>query len=238
VAAAGVALVAFLVVSSLRGLSAPDFPFLADEPDQSLHGTVAFVATTTNAGQPDAQWCLYLASASGEHRRTVACREQLKSDAAWPPIVAWLPDGRIELTHYAEWVDYGQGDELAPKWRLLVDPGTGAAEAVPPEEVPDTAPPPPTAAMLGEATVRAVNEDGVAKLEITDTSGTRTLWSSEGGSSLWAIGTPTWSPDGKWLLVPDEANRILLVTVDEPVLARVFLDEPASFAITPDDLLT
>ena len=67
------------------------------------------------------------------------------------------------------------------------------------------------------------------EIVLTDAAGSRTLLSTEGNPDYWVKVPPTWSPDGRWIVVEDGASEILLITVDDPAVTRLLVTNAMSW---------
>lgn len=217
-AAVGVAVAGFFVVRGIIAYSKPNpvFPSLADNPDPSLQGTVAYYDVIAQ--------CVRVVAAAGRPSKDVLC---LTEDEAWHPtqdaygpLLAWLPDGRLEVTMRL-WGERQAEAEAAGWWQKIVDVDTGAVEDVPATEVPSTLPEATALAGPNGEQIEITSEGGRVEIVLTDTAGSRTLLSAEGNPDYWVKVPPTWSPDGRWIVVKDGAGEILLITVDDPAVTRV-----------------
>jgi hypothetical protein len=237
----GLAVVGFFLVRDISAHSKPmpEFPSLADAPDPSLHGTVAYFAHDKTGQEVG---CVRLVAASGAASKDVLCLTG--ADFETGPQLAFLPDGRLQVTMFR----WPTGQPLTAGWQKIVDVRTGAVEDVPADQVP-SAPSPagPTVTPSGE-TVVATAEGGRAEIVVTDAAGSpRSLLSADVGPeySIRAI----FAPNGEWVLAYD--GRLLVVTVDNPAVTRVLVEEAgglggyagtdvplALFAATDADLLT
>jgi len=213
------------VILALGVRRVPEFPSLTDHPDPALHGTVAYVSTTSRDG---GRWCVNLVSASGAAAKEIECREGYGS-----PTLAWQEDGRLALT-----------STYPPLSRTVVDVATGATEAVatdpndpadaykmggafPPLVLLDTSP-------SGERAF-TWSDRGKAHLAIDGPGGERELLSVTGPEPYAFVSTPVWAPDWSWILVQDSEGRLLLVTPTEPAHTAILatgLDRACAMAIT------
>ncbi|MBN2112765.1 MAG: hypothetical protein JW785_01415 [Acidimicrobiia bacterium] len=216
----GLLVVGFFFIRDLIafGRPAPEFPSLADQPDPALHGTVAYFAMV---GDPKTQidsGCVRVIAASGAESKDVLCLSDAGSDTG--PQLAFLPDGRLEVTMFSWPVD----QPLVVAWQKIVDVRTGAVEEVPAGQ-------PPAAPSAQGATVTPAGEQIIARtggneaeLALVSADGAaRTLWSAEVSPeySIRAI----WAPNWEWVLAYD--GRLLVATVDDPAVIRVLVAEPA-----------
>jgi len=210
--AATVAVVALVVDRFQANRPIPEFPSLADAPDPSLAGTVAYY--DTEAG------CVRFVDASGAASEDAYCFEAADGDNG--PQLAFRPDGRLEVTMYS----WPQGGELAAKWQRLVDVTSGEVEEVPVADVPDQPTPSPVPAPgPGGQTVTYESENGTITVEVTSDAGTRTLLSATGPEGSYQVspgGQPVWSPGGDWIMLDD--GRLLLITTADPSQTRVLVD--------------
>ncbi len=108
VVAAGV--VAVILVLGVKRV--PSFPSLADDPDPTLHGTVAYVS----ARDQNQTWCVEVVAASGGASHEVMCSSDYAS-----PTLAWGEDGRLIMTETYP----------PPARATAVDVVSGATEVVP-----------------------------------------------------------------------------------------------------------
>lgn len=223
VVAAIVAVPVLLVVGHLVGArDMPVFPSLADTPDATLQGTVAYVDSSTG--------CVRVVAASGAPSKEVLCFPPLDPETAKTlgkpigPQLIWRTDGRLEVTMFRMTDPPGPG--VRPGWQKVVDVRTGAVTDVPDAEA-------PTTADLGARTV--VRDDGARltttsdpssghiTITLTDNAGrSRTLLDVRGpGEYTYGLEAAFWSPDGRWVVADD--GRILFITPDEPPVVRMLL---------------
>lgn len=239
----GLVVVGFFVIRDLIAFvrPAPEFPALADAPDPSLHGTVAYFAVV---GDPKTQihsGCVRVVSAAGAPSQDMLCVTDAGYDTG--PQLAFLPDGRLEVTMFSWPTD----QPLVVTWQKIVDVRTGETEDVPVAELP-VAPSVYGAAVTpaGEQIIADNGANQSALVLVAADGESRTLWSGEVSPeySIQAI----WAPDWEWVLAYD--GRLLVVTVDDPALIRILVAEPAglggwgstdpriaTYAVTDLDLL-
>jgi len=223
------------------GRPAPGFPALAEDPDPSLHGTVAYFAMDENDKTQVQSGCVRVVAAAGTPSRDLLCLTDAGYDTG--PELAFLPDGRLQVTMYSWPTD----QDLAVSWRKIVDVNTGEAEDVSISDLPATpAELGPVVSSAGER-IAAEARNNHAELVLTGADGvSRTLWSADVSPeySIEAI----WAPDGQWVLAYD--GRLLVVTPDDPTRIRVLVADPGGlgspastdprmhvFAVTGADLL-
>lgn len=192
----------------------PSFPSLADAPDPSFHGTVAYLDWKRDT-------CLRVVAMSGAWAKTVSC---LKGVNGSVPELTWLAGGRVQLTQYGD-------------WRKIVDVQTGAVEDVPATEVPKTGQgiKPVTISPDGQKLV-TTNMSGHVQVTLEDSSGTRVLLDARGGN-LYELGTANWSPDYTFILTTDSAARLLVTTIGTAPTTRVLATElGGSWAATSQEI--
>ena len=244
-AIAVVALVVVVLAVILGGLSAPmsdpKFASLATTPDRSLQGTVAYYA--------DASGCVRIVAAAGQPSKDVLCPASPDQSSAATegkqigPSLAWLPNGRLEVTMF-RFADQ-KGEKLTGAWQKIVDVRTGKVEEVPAAQLP-TAPEPlnrPTVSPSGER-VATTSSDGRVEVTLTDSTGTRSLLKVQ-GSVYYTLQPAFWAPNWQWIVGDD--GRILVITRGTPSSTRVLTDESrigtgddrlARFAVTGTNFLT
>lgn len=257
VVAAVLAVIVALVLGFGAGLFHPDegrdvpkFPSLAEQPDASLHGTVAYFADGTG--------CVRIVAAAGRPAKDVLCiskadlavKPELGGKPAGPQLV-WRADGRLEVIMFFWTATAGAKPVYAAGWQRIVDVRTGAIEIVPAAQVPST---PNTTT---QATVSPNGErldfhldaqTGRVTVTLTGSTGTRTLLSARGpGEYGYRFGPVFWAPDWQWIAASDD-GRILVITPGEPAVTRVLVTGSGggagggtygpAFAVTSADVLT
>jgi len=218
-AVVGVAVAGFFVVRGLVAYSRPNpvFPSLADSPDPSLQGTVAYYDISTS--------CVRMVAAAGQPSRDVLCLSEEETfnpaQDAYGPLLAWLSDGRLQVTMFL-WGERHTEAEAAGWWQKIVDVTTGAVEEVPAAAVPDTLPETtePALGPSGEQ-VEVTSGGGHVEIVLTDAAGSRTLLSTVGSTDYTVKVPPTWSPDGRWIVVENGAGEVVLITIDNPAVTRI-----------------
>jgi hypothetical protein len=169
----GVALVAIVAVGlfgfwAFRHANAtPEFASLADAPDASLIGTVAYLNWEMDA-------CLRVVPAAGGPIRTVTCLAGINGGGSE---LGWLDDGRVTVTVYGE-------------SQKFIDITTAAVEDVPVAQVPQVAPDrqPVTVSQDGRR-LTSINDGGRVQIIVEQNGTTRVLLDAKGGST-YEIGTP------------------------------------------------
>jgi hypothetical protein len=233
----------------MQSRALPSFPSLAEHPDPSLHGTVAYFADDTG--------CVRIIAASGLGSKDVLCLSQsdlavkpeLGLKPAGPQLV-WRADGRLEVTMFL-WMPAKGPPVYTPGWQKVVDVQTGKVEEIPAAQSPSL---PNTST---EPTVTPSDErvgytfdagNGQVKVTLTDPSGTRTLLSVRGpGEYTYRFGPVFWAPNWEWIAAGD-AGRILVITPDAPSTTRVLVTRSGggagggtagpAFAATSSELLS
>ena len=110
----GIGVVAFVVIGIWQSLNdyatpPPSFPSLRDQPDPSLHGTVAYYDMGTQ--------CIEAVSASGATARQLYCPQERNLGGGI--VLEWQAGGQLAMTLY-EWPAGG----FLPVWRKSVDAST------------------------------------------------------------------------------------------------------------------
>lgn len=244
-----VLVVFFVVLAGIRDMTrkVPAFPSLAEHPDTSLQGTVAYFDGRTG--------CVRIIAAAGQPSKEVLCPTEQdllmpgKDSKLVGPQLVWRSDGRLEVTMFRMHVPDGSGKQptYTAGWQKLIDVRTGQTEDVPASALPssfNTSGQPTVNARGERLTYTANSSDGRIKVVLISTDGsTRTLLSARGpGSYTYTLHTVFWAPNGQWIAADD--GRILVITPGPPALTRVLVgqltggfDGP-SFAVTGANLLT
>lgn len=240
----GLAVVGFILVRDLIVFNrpAPEFPSLADSPDPSLHGTVAYFADDYDETTQTSSGCVRLVAAAGAPSREIPALCFTDEGGLTGPQLAFLPDGRLQVTMF-RWPTEAP---LAVAWQKTMDVVTGEVEETPADQLP--AAPFALDAGVGPAgeTIRAAAEGGRAEVVLIGAAGERTLMSAT-VSSEYQI-RATWGAGGDWILADD--GRLLIVTLDDPAVTRVLMAQHGglggygstdpllvTFAVTEVDLL-
>ncbi|MCU0281998.1 MAG: hypothetical protein MUE66_09340 [Acidimicrobiia bacterium] len=221
-----VAVAGFFLVRGINAYNKPNpvFPSLADNPDPSLQGTVAYYDIMTS--------CVRVVAAAGQPSQDVLCLTEEEAyhptQDAYGPLLAWLPDDRLEVTMRL-WGERQAEAEAAGWWQKTVDVTTGQVEEVPATEVPSALPVATASAGPNGEQIEVTSAGGRVEIVLIDAAGSRTLLSTEGNPDYWVKVPPTWSPDGRWIVVEDGASEILLITVDDPAVTRVLATNALSW---------
>jgi hypothetical protein len=249
VALAGV--VAIAVFHAREGRPVPSFPSLAEHPDPSLHGTVAYFDPQRG--------CVRLVAAAGAPSKDLYClpaegpSNWVKVGKPAGPQLVWRDDGRLEITMFRmvpRAADEKSPPALEPGWQKIVDPRTGKVEDVPTADLP---PAPITTAgpsvnPRGERVTWSADQlTGRVEVKLTDAHGTRTLLAAHGpGEYGYRFGPVFWAPTWKWVAASDD-GRILVITPTDPAVTRVLVANSGGgagggtagpeFAVTAADLL-
>ena len=245
---AAVALVAgFLIFRSLTR-PAPQFASLAEHPDRSLQGTVAYFA--------DQARCVKIVAAAGGPARTVFClpemdvQQAVKQGKEIGPQLVWLPGGRLQVTMFRMTPPSKPGAVPAfhRGWQKIIDVRTGKVEDVPAADVPSQ-PNRQTHPMVSPTGQRIswTSDSGRVKITLIDRNGSsRTLLSVQGPSDYtYGLGAAFWAPNWHWIAADD--GRILIITTGHPPVTRVLTSESrqgafdsnlARFAVTGTSILT
>lgn len=232
-----------------EGRALPKFVSLAERPDASLHGTVAYFANDTG--------CIRLVAAAGWPSKDVYCIPQADLTVkpaqglkpAGPQLI-WRADDRLEVTMFFWTPVSGQPAIYRPGWQKIVDVRTGQVESVPAEQVPPTpnTATQPTVSATGQRVDFSLNgSTGRAKVTLTDSTGTRTLLSVHGpGEYGYRFGPVFWAPNWQWIAASDD-GRILIITPGDPSVTRVLVTNSGggagggtagpAFAVTSSNLL-
>lgn len=221
----------------------PEFASLADTPDPSLSGTVAYF--------DDESLCVRVVAAAGQPNREAYCLEDQTPSSAEKEgknigvDIAWLPDDRLELTLY-RMVNDPEAVLFAPAWRRIVDITTGEVEDVPLADFAGEAPTRDcvTTSPTGERIVTE-SDSGHAVVRLITDSGERTLLDVQGNPETYGIAEACWSPDYRWIMTND--TRMLVITTGDLPLTRSLTPPMTTFygydalswyAATDADLLT
>lgn len=187
----------------------PDYPSLADNPDPSISGTVAY------ARWDNGDLCVSTVAAGGGEAREVLCDRNIAFGEFAP---GWTADGMLVLQ------DYGPASDVF----RIVDPATGETiERVPFDLEKRAAEPYRTGNSTASAdgsTVFTDGDRGNVRLVVRDSAGTdRTILEAEGPKNYW-FEWSTWSPDGAWILVQDSEGRIIIIAAEGDPNPRILVE--------------
>jgi len=215
------------------GRPVPRFESLAEHPDKTLQGTVAYFA--------DQSGCVRIVAAAGSPSKDVLCispQDVKKAQALGKeigPQLVWLGNGRLEVTMFRMPKTGGPG--FSPGWQKIVDVRTGKVKDVPAADVP---PAPnlqtrPTVSPAGERIIMTSDPaSGRIKIVLAATTGSRTLLSAHGPPSYtYGLHAAFWAPNWQWIAADD--GRILIITTGHPSLIRVLTDASSQVAFGGDD---
>ena len=245
-----VSILAIAIFHAREGRPIPTFVSLAEHPDGSLQGTVAYYDSQSR--------CVRLVAAAGRPSKTLYCLPA-ESTSTWQelgkpagPQLVWLPDGRLEVTMFRMTPGPGQKTPLVlkPGWQKIIDPHTGTVENVPAAKAPSTpnTTSEPTVSPGGQKVSYTLDgSSGKVEVILSDRSGTRTLLSAHGpGEYGYQFGPVFWAPNWKWIAAADD-GRVLVITPTDPPVTRVLVTGSGggagggtagpSFAVTSENLL-
>ena len=205
--------------------SLPAFPALAEQPDPSLHGTVAYFASQTH--------CVRIVAVAGRPSRDVLCipEQDLAVDPklgrkpAGPQLV-WRPDGRLEVTMFW-WSPVAEKQPAYhPSWQKVLDLRSGKVEDVPASQLPSgpTTSTQPVVNPRGERIDTVFDAStGRVKVTLTSSGGSRVLLSAQGpGEYTYRFDPAFWAPNWQWIAASDD-GRILVITPGRPPMTRVLV---------------
>ncbi|MGZ4604048.1 MAG: hypothetical protein ACXV0U_10690 [Kineosporiaceae bacterium] len=240
VAVAVVTVVAVVLGHGTRAV--PVFPSLAENPDPTLHGTVAYLGDGN---------CIRIIAAGGGPSKQVLCLPAQDPSTAKAlgkeqgPQLVWRSDGRLEVTMFR--MTDPPGPNFRAGWQKIVDVRTGQVEDVPAAEVPSTADrttQPSTSPSGQRINWTSDAQNGRIEVVLHENGQSRTLLSAQGpGEYTYGLMAAFWSPDWKWVVADD--GRILVITPGNAV-TRVLVqpadsgfggDGLARFAVTAEDVL-
>ncbi|NNC39189.1 MAG: hypothetical protein HKN95_00745 [Acidimicrobiia bacterium] len=191
----------------------PDFPSLADDPDPSIPGTVAF------ARWDDGDLCVWTVPASGGEASEVLCDNNIGFGEISP---GWTPDGLLVVEQF------GPNREVF----RVVDPETGETiDRISFEE---------TGAYDGPVgrdfvatqdglSVYVNGDRGEPQLILEVPSGSERIVLEVEGPADYRFDWARLSPDGEWILVQDSEGRVLIVSPDGDPNARILTDDVDSW---------
>lgn len=224
-------LVAFLVFVGFaavrdfqrRSRTDPSFPSLADAPDASLHGTVAFISEAKSREDPRRLACASVVLASGAAASDVLC---WPIDESAQATAVWADDGRLLVTSFLR----PEGDGLPePEWAKYVDVATGRTQDVPEEDLGEGAEPAsgPRENLEGQRlNLESGGGDAVIHL-LGPGDEARNLLEVTEANPDWSIQSgPVWSSDFAWVMSWD--GRLLITTTGESPRTRILASEASA----------
>lgn len=207
VAAVAVVLVVVVLLLTLGYTPPPAFPLASAEPDPARTGRIAMLVSDEDG------WCLSTVRPADGHRVQVRC------ERGWAAIdeVAWTTAGNLALLGYGEGIPVEPTADADSRYSgrqvRIVDPTTGqdlregtvAGRGDPQWPLGDDRRDDGTRVRVdsplgGTARVRLVSPDGTAltALEVT-------------GPLDYVFEGAAWSPDGSWILLLDNRQRLLVM---------------------------
>ncbi len=187
----------------------PDYPSLAENPDSTIAGTVAY------ARWDNGDLCISTVAAGGGESREVLCDRNIAFGEFAP---GWTPDGMLVVQDYSPSSDVFR----------VIDPETGDTvdrvpldmdkRAVEPYRMDQYAP------ASDGSTVFAEDNRGSVRLVVRSPNGAeRTILEAEGPKNYW-FEWSSWSPDGEWILVQDSKGRIIVIAAEGDPNARILVE--------------
>jgi hypothetical protein len=212
-AAAGVVLGVAATIWAFGIAPLPDYPSLADDPDPSIPGRIAFVRLGERT-------CLHVVPAGGGDARRLLCSDEEswgRGEVAWfgGPI-RWTRDGRIVVQAFGP-----AGSEA-----IVVQPETGRVlERISVSEPLAERPLPGTDDVRSDGAKLIVRPTGGdAALGIAPVDASPREIARVSGPPTYAFWEVRWSPDGEWVLVRDSNQDLLVVRAAEGAPLRLLAD--------------
>ena len=197
----------------------PDFPALTSDRDPARTGTIAYIQAYPDDG------CVWVTRAATGARQRVGCVEGSIGS------LSWRAGGRLEGTRF---IRSAQG---GAEYRWVADVASGRIADVPGSRRPPSKDPVPQnpAGPNGErASFRSTR--GRLTVTITDGDGVRSSI-SVAAPDTYTFGQTAWSPDGSYLAVHDDLNRVLLITTGARLKILLVSEDAWGPAITGADVL-
>jgi hypothetical protein len=197
------------LVLTLAIIPLPEYPDLADDPDSSIVGAVAFIR------RDDGQ-CISTIPAGGGAEHEVLCDEDIGFGEFAP---GWTPDGLLVVQ------EFGPSGERF----LIIDPETGDTVDRVPFDRPEAEREPisrePTPVSQDGSTVFAEGGRGEPRLLVESAGGTeRTVLEAEGPAD-YRFEWVAWSPDGRWILLQDSEGRLIVVSAQGDPNPRILAED-------------
>ncbi len=209
VVASAVIVVVVAALVALYGVrNPPDFPSLAEQPDPSIPGTIAW---TSPSAADERGPCVHAATPATGEVSEVAC---LSAELHWLHRIVWTSEGEI--------VAIGRRVPDEQQTAVVVDLDG---------QVVTVGTVPPTAALDDQRT----REDGarvrtgapgpdVSTVEVSEADGR--VWTAvRVEARAYRFRHVKWSPDGEWLLITDSEGRLLVAPADEDAEVRLLTDD-------------
>lgn len=217
--AVGVLVAAVVAIAVLGRATPPELPSLADEPDPPVRGELAVLA----GADDDDRTCL-------SHVTLPAADEtELHCDAADLRDVGWADRDTIQATAHHDGglvrvvtVDVGDGavtERIVPRGEV---PATEGGEVVEPYGPAERA----------DGRRATVGHDEPPTVTVMDAAGRVRGEHRVAGGRHYRLDGVGWSPDGRWLVVADSADR-LLVLDERAANPRVLLEDVRAAAWRP-----
>ncbi len=211
-AVAGIVLAVAAVVWGFGVAPLPDYPSLADHPDSSIPGRVAFVRWGT------LRPCLYVVPAGGGEPRRLFCANDQGNPAEWIPAgaVGWTREGLLVVPAYGS---SGPGT-------IVLDPETGRSLDRIRREAPLFARtiPPDGSVRRDGARLLVRSSHGTATVGIAPADGPPVEVMRVSGPPGFAFSEARWSPDGEWILLRDSNQNLLVLAAREDARPRLLAE--------------
>lgn len=210
-AAGGIALGVGALVWAFGVAPLPDYPSLADRPDPSIPGRVAFLRW---GAQPP---CLYVVLARGGVPRRLRCADGQGDDTDWlGGPVGWTRDGLVVVQAF------GPSGPRA----IVLDPETGRTLERIRGEAPLFTRTVPTDGSVRKDGARLLvrRSDRTATVGIAPPDGRPIEVARVSGPPGFAFGEALWSPDGDWILVRDSNQNLLVLPAREGARPRLLAE--------------
>lgn len=208
--AAGLLVAAVTVVVVLFGVTAyPDVPRLAEQPEPAVSGQLAYL-------RYDREPCLHVVDGRGADRE-VRCGSDVEGGG-----LTWEDDHHL-LVHR-----YRFDDEV-----LTIDVRTGEVTSVRPATRADEPRPLPDGLVerADGTRVSTTARGTTATVELRDPHGrTRTVLELEGPTG-YRLDDARWTADGRWIVVRDSAERVLVLAADGDPAPRVWNTDTWDYAV-------
>ncbi|MEX2393526.1 MAG: hypothetical protein WD826_03495 [Actinomycetota bacterium] len=244
IALATVVSLVVVVVIVVFGRSSPTaFPSLAEEPDASVPGSVAFIREDAD------DRCVFVVAARGGTPNQVYC-----PDGGSIEHLLWTEDGELAVVGYSRTgsavtvVDAGDGRVLDHHRAEDVEvngqiPGRGPLSSGYGRAVPPQTSGPGTGDVYAIDDYRTVRADRAtlewdygfegereAELRSVDKKRSPSVIFRARGPRDYGIAGAQWSPDGKWILAVDTEERLIVVGADGAPAPRILATEASAAA--------
>lgn len=208
--AAGVALAVAAVVWAVGVEPIPDYEALAERPDPSIPGHIAFLRSGERP-------CVWVVAAAGGEARLLACTDDAETrEGNWlGGPVAWTREGNVAVQAYGP-----HGNRV-----LVFDPDTRRVLERIEAEAPLLDHADPAGGPRADGARILVNRSGrTATLGIAPVAASPIEIARVTGPPGYGFSDPRWSPDGEWILVRDSNERLLVVQARVGTPLRVLAD--------------